>query len=559
MINKAPATINLSNLIQTYDGTPKSATATTDPAGLGVVTITYDGSATAPTNAGSYAVAANLDNANYTAPEATGTLVINKAPATINLSNLIQTYDGTPKSATATTDPAGLGVVTITYDGSTTAPTNAGSYAVAANLDNANYTAPEATGTLVINKAPATINLSNLIQTYDGTPKSATATTDPAGLGVVTITYDGSTTAPTNAGSYAVAANLDNANYTAPEATGTLVINKASLSVKPTQQTVQYSDYLPSLSVDDLNIIGFVNGEDRNVLDESALSFAPSGQITYSAGNYQISCTGFSATNYDFNYEFGTLIIAQEDAAIDYDSNNPVAVNLQDGAFSLVVYVQEISPEPTGCPSGNCPGDIEHADVTITLTPIGPGTQIVLNNTVSPVREKSGSGYETLKVTFGPISPFSIAPNVYSVEVAVDNEYYHAAPVDDVLGIYDPADGFTTGGGWFYWPGSGEKTNFGYNMKYNRKRTNVQGNLLLIRHMADGSIYRVKSNMLDALTLGSTDDFGWAIFSGKSTYFDPTYMTEPAGGYRFMVYVEDRDEPGTGIDRFWIDVAGEAI
>ena len=143
-----------------------------------MITITYDGSTTAPTNAGSYTVAANLDNANYDgAGSNREPCVINKAPATINLSNLIQTYDGTPKSATATTDPAGLGVVTITYDGSTTAPTNAGSYAVAANLDNANYTAPEATGTLVINKAPATINLSNLIQTYDGTPKSATATT----------------------------------------------------------------------------------------------------------------------------------------------------------------------------------------------------------------------------------------------------------------------------------------------------------------------------------------------------------------------------------------------
>ncbi len=38
------------------------------------------------------------------------------------------------------------------------------------------------TGT--ISQAPATVTLGGLAHTYDGTPKSATATTDPAGLAV---------------------------------------------------------------------------------------------------------------------------------------------------------------------------------------------------------------------------------------------------------------------------------------------------------------------------------------------------------------------------------------
>src|SRR5207247_3093521 len=125
-----------------------------------------------------------------------GTLIINKAPATITLSGLTPTYDGAPKPVTATTNPLGLSGVSITYDGSSTAPTNAGSYAVVASLNNTNYQAPNATGTLVIAKAAATITLSGLTPsyTYDGTPKPATATTSPAGLDVVTITYNGSTT-----------------------------------------------------------------------------------------------------------------------------------------------------------------------------------------------------------------------------------------------------------------------------------------------------------------------------------------------------------------------------
>src|SRR5439155_23972660 len=155
---------------------------------------------------------------------ATGTLTITKAAATITLSNLTQTYNGSPKSATATTSPAGLSGVSITYNGSTTAPTDGGSYAVVASLNNANYAASDATGTLTINKATATLTLSNLMQSYDGSPKSATVTTSPAGLSEVSVTYNGSFTPPTGIGSYAVVAWLNNANYTASNATGTLNI-----------------------------------------------------------------------------------------------------------------------------------------------------------------------------------------------------------------------------------------------------------------------------------------------------------------------------------------------
>src|SRR5438132_1606652 len=138
---QSTATITLSNLTQTYDASAKSATATTSPSGLSTVSITYNGSATAPTNAGSYAVVASLNNANYTATNATGTLTINKATATIALSNLTQSYDGSAKPVTVTVSPAGLNVA-VTYDGRSTAPSNAGSYAVVASLvgnDKKNY------------------------------------------------------------------------------------------------------------------------------------------------------------------------------------------------------------------------------------------------------------------------------------------------------------------------------------------------------------------------------------------------------------------------------------
>ncbi|MEM7108967.1 MAG: MBG domain-containing protein, partial [Bacteroidota bacterium] len=227
-INKALATINLDDLVQTFDGNPKSVSATTVPNGLGTLSFTYDGSPTAPTNAGDYTVEATLVNPNYEG-SAIGILTVGKARATINLSDLVQTFDGNPKPVSATTVPSDLETLSITYDGSPTAPTNAGDYTVEATLVNPNYEG-SAIGILTVSKATATINLSDLVQTFDGNPKPVSATTVPSDLETLSFTYNGSPTAPIDAGDYTVEATLTNANY-AGMASGTLTINKAIASV----------------------------------------------------------------------------------------------------------------------------------------------------------------------------------------------------------------------------------------------------------------------------------------------------------------------------------------
>ena len=63
--------------------------------------------------------------ANFVAASAQQDVTIGKAAATITLSNLIQTYTGSPLSPTATTAPPGLAI-----DWTNAPQTNAGSYAV---------------------------------------------------------------------------------------------------------------------------------------------------------------------------------------------------------------------------------------------------------------------------------------------------------------------------------------------------------------------------------------------------------------------------------------------
>lgn len=148
-----------------------------------------------------------------------------QTPATVALGGLSQTFDGSPKAATVTTAPEGL-PVSVTYNGGTAAPANAGTYAITATIVDPNYWGATS-GVLTIDPASAVVTLGGLRQAYDGTPKSATATTQPAGL-PVTFSYDGGEEPPILPGPHAVAATINDANYSG-STTGTLVLTTAAL------------------------------------------------------------------------------------------------------------------------------------------------------------------------------------------------------------------------------------------------------------------------------------------------------------------------------------------
>lgn len=82
-------------------------------------------------------------------------VTVNPAPALVSLSGLAQTYDGSPKHAGVTTEPAGLAVA-VTYDGSSAAPAEVGSYKVQAVVTAPDYQG-SASGTLVIEPRRVTL------------------------------------------------------------------------------------------------------------------------------------------------------------------------------------------------------------------------------------------------------------------------------------------------------------------------------------------------------------------------------------------------------------------
>jgi len=235
----ATSTISLNGLLQTYDATLKTVTASTTPPGI-AVSVTYDGSTTPPIHVGSYAVVATITDPNYLG-SATGTLVVAPADVTVVANPQTKLYDGA-----TTTDPALTYAAPSLFGNDTFIGTlsrdpgeSVGSYNISQGtlaLDG-DYLLTFDPSTFVITSAAAQVSLNDLSQTY-GSTTPVTASTTPPGL-TTEITYNGSLTQPTGAGTYAVKATITDPDYTG-STTGSLVIAPAPLTVTATTSTKVY-------------------------------------------------------------------------------------------------------------------------------------------------------------------------------------------------------------------------------------------------------------------------------------------------------------------------------
>jgi probable HAF family extracellular repeat protein len=230
------ASVILSGLERTYDGTAQPVAVATVPAGL-AVTVTYDDGPTVPVEAGDYRVDVVVSENGYTGG-ASGTLTIAKRTQTIDFPAMPSTTFGAGAAALGAsassqlpveyTIVSGPGVV----DGATVLVSGAGAVVVRASQpgDANNLPATPVDRTLIVGKAQATVSLGSLQAVFGGVPRAATAQTTPAGL-AVEFTYDGGTAVPVNAGSYAVVATVVDANFEGA-ASGTFAIARAPQSIE---------------------------------------------------------------------------------------------------------------------------------------------------------------------------------------------------------------------------------------------------------------------------------------------------------------------------------------
>jgi gliding motility-associated-like protein len=144
-IGKATPTLSVTNSPVTYNGSSQSAILSSSVPGS-ITNAKYNGSATIPTDAATYAMTADFtptDVVNYNSltSATAGNFVINKATPTLSVTNSPVTYNGSAQSAVLSSSVPGS-ITNAKYNGSATIPTNAATYAMTADFtptDVVNY------------------------------------------------------------------------------------------------------------------------------------------------------------------------------------------------------------------------------------------------------------------------------------------------------------------------------------------------------------------------------------------------------------------------------------
>jgi len=268
--------------------------------------------------------ASQAGNTNFNAaPDVPQTLTVNKADQTITFEALLDKTFGIADYNLFASASSGLDVAYVssntavaTVTGSTVHIVAVGSTVITASqAGSSNYNAaPDVPQTLNVYTANATITLENLTTTYNGFAQAITATTSPAGLSY-DVTYNGSAALPVNAGSYTVAASITDGSYHG-SASGTMIINKAPLTVTADDKSKTYGEDNPDLSV---TYTGFVGADDQTSLDLNPI--VTTGALQNSdVGDYPVTVSGGSDDNYSFIYFDGTLSIIKANQSISFDA-----------------------------------------------------------------------------------------------------------------------------------------------------------------------------------------------------------------------------------------------
>ncbi len=207
---------------------------------------------------------------------------------------------GLPLSFTFTGPVTSIVGNTVTLSGVT------GTVAITAKqAGNANFlAAADVKQSFAVTAAATALTLTNLIQTYTGTPR-AIGTVGGTGTPVISYTIGGvkGTTPPTNAGSYPVEAVIGT-GPTAVKKTGSLVINKAPLIIAADDKRKFTGQDNPALT---FAYSGFLGSDNALNALSKAPTVATTATKTSPGGNHPITPTGGAATNYAFVYVKGNM------------------------------------------------------------------------------------------------------------------------------------------------------------------------------------------------------------------------------------------------------------
>ena len=454
----------------------------------------------------------SFEHNNYVAQSGTVDIIITKADATIVVEGKTVTYDGDEHGASGTaTGVKGEALAGLDL-GATFTNVPGGTANWTFTDETGNYNDDDGSVAIVINKADATIAVSGTTVTYDGEEHGATG----SATGV-----KGEALAGLDLGAKFTNVPGGTANWTFTDVTGNyndasgfveIVINKANLSITADNKSKYVGQVNPTFTV---SYDGFVYGENESVLSGSLL-FQTDADRNSCADEYDIVPSGLTSGNYNIIFIEGTLVVTG--LTIDASASSK-PVNKNDATVSL--------------------------SATVSPAVAGVLVNFYLDDAYEDSAETGTDGTATISVDVSG----NLDVNVYKVTAEAGKGCH-----EDVayMPVYDPDGGFVTGGGWINSPAGAYiadetvvgKANFGFNAKYKKGKSDVDGNTEFQFKAGD---LNFKSQLHEA---------GSLVISGKKATYRGEGTINGLPGYKFVLVAIDGDwNGGTNPDEFRIKIS----
>ncbi|HVB19315.1 MAG TPA: Ig-like domain-containing protein [Acidimicrobiales bacterium] len=432
----------------------------------GVSPTVYSTSTTAPVSAGTYVVSlvsytlSGSATSNYNVTIASGSLVIEPEPLTINSSSIAVSYGATVSPSYTLVGLRGSDAATVTgltynyqgtsgtsYGPSSAAPTLPGSYLITpsggtatfsiGNSSNYDTNFTYGTGTLTIGSGQLAVQATS-VNVVAGTSWSPSATlvgllgSDAATVSAVTYTYQGtngtsygpSSVAPTVAGSYLITPSAATISFTSGSSSNyssTILYRVGSLTITAGQLKVQAASvnvaagatWSPSATLS-----GLLSGEAATVTNltytyqgTSGTNYGPSSVAPTLPGSYLV--TPSSAT---ISFSAGSL--AHYNSTIQYSAGT---LTIGTGQLKVQATSVNVAPGATWSPS-------------VTLSGLLSGEAATVTNLTYTYQGTNGTTYGPSSIA--PTSPGSylITPSGATISFSAGNLAHYNSTIQYSVG-----------------------------------------------------------------------------------------------------------------------------
>ncbi len=297
------------------------------PVGVTLQTETGQLNSTGAAPAGTYRFTIAASNGFGTEASQNFTLTITKAVLVITPASVTRSYGQLEGTFTAlysglVNGDTGAVVGGLKFATTATRASNVGNYPITASGGAAaNYTIQYTPAVLTIAKAVLTITPNNVAKVYGAAVPALSATyaglVNGDAINVISgLKLTTTALAKSPAGTYTITASgAAAANYAIQYQAATLTINKATLTITPTNMTKVYGSPLPAFTA---SYKGLVNGD--TVAAVSGLLLKSTATATSNAGTYSITVAAATAANYTIVLGTATLNVTKANLTIKPDN-----------------------------------------------------------------------------------------------------------------------------------------------------------------------------------------------------------------------------------------------